>query len=446
MEDATVQGHAAPEFAAVEREFRTHFAERGEVGAALAVQVRGLPVVDLWGGLADPETGRPWEHDTVQVVWSATKGLVATCLAMLADRGRLDYASPVCRYWPEFAAAGKQRVTVGELLSHQAGLPFLDEPIPLSTVAVPDALSDLLAAQRPHWEPGTAHGYHAVTWGFYAAELLRRIDGRTVGAFLNDEVAGPLGVRAYIGTPREVAATVATLVPAPPAVPAMGEAGTTTAGTGARPGGSPDPAGSGGTQGGTGGRGGVADRGAATPSGTPASDTSDTSDTSASGAPAWDPDSDMMRAMLTLPELALPGADHDPDVLALEIPSGCGVTNARALARVYAALAAGGTLDGVRLMAPDSVKAATTTAVEGQDRILGELTAFAQGFMKPSTSFFQVSGNPEAFGHPGSGGTLAFADPACGLSFAYVTNGQTLSHTDWRALSLVDAVYRVLAA
>ncbi|MEU8132844.1 serine hydrolase domain-containing protein [Streptodolium elevatio] len=382
MEDATVQGFAAPEFDAVAREFRANFAVRGEVGAALAVQVRGRPVVDMWGGLAAPAAGRRWEHDTVQVVWSATKGLVATCLAMLADRGRLDYASPVCRYWPEFAAAGKQRVTVGQLLSHQAGLAYLDAPITLADVAVPDALSDLLAAQRPHWEPGTAHGYHAVTWGFYAGELLRRIDGRTVGAFLSDEVAGPLGVPAYIGTPPEVAVGVATIVPSAAAEPSA----------------------------------------------------------------AWDPDSDLVRAMFALPELAAPGADHDPGVLALEIPSGCGVTNARALSRVYAALAEGGTLDGVRLLSPDTVKTATAAAVEGPDRILGELTSFAQGFMKPATSFFQVSRDPQAFGHPGAGGTLAFADPAAGLSFAYVTNSQSASHTDWRAMSLVAAAYRALEA
>lgn len=400
MEDLTVQGFTAPEFDAVAREFRANFAERGEVGAALAVLVRGRPAVDLWGGLADPAAGRPWEHDTLQVVWSATKGLVATCLAMLADRGRLDYASPVCRYWPEFAAAGKQRVTVGQLLSHQAGLPYLDAPIALADVAVPDALSDLLAAQRPHWEPGTAHGYHAVTWGFYAGELLRRIDGRSVGAFLSDEVAGPLGVPAYIGTPREVAAGVATIVPlaAPEEVGARtGAAGETGAG-------------------------------------------------SAPPATAWDPDSDLVRAMFALPELAAPGAAHDPDVLALEIPSGCGVTNARALARVYAALAEGGTLDGVRLLSPDTVKTATTAAVEGQDRILGELTSFALGFMKPATSFFRFSRDPQAFGHPGAGGTLAFADPAAGLSFAYVTNSQSASHTDWRAMSLVEAAYRALEA
>ncbi|MCF2532577.1 serine hydrolase, partial [Yinghuangia soli] len=163
-------------------------------------------------------------------------------------------------------------------------------------------------------------------------------------------------------------------------------------------------------------------------------------------AAAWDPDSELVRAMLAIPELAAPGAAHDPGVLALEIPSGCGVTNARALARVYAALAAGGTLDGIRLMSPDTVKAAGTTAAEGQDRILGEPTAFAQGFMKPATSFFRVSGNPEAFGHPGSGGTLAFADPAAEIAFAYTTNSQSAAHTDWRALSLVDAVYRALDA
>lgn len=380
MEDVTVQGLAEPRFASVAREFRAGFAHRGEVGAALAVYVHGRPVLDLWGGLADPGTGRRWERDTVQVVWSATKGLVATCLAMLVDRGRLDYADPVCRHWPEFAQAGKRDVTVGELLSHQAGLPYLDEPVPFAVVAVPDALSDRLARQRPFWKPGTAVGYHAVTWGFYAGELVRRVAGRSVGAFLAEEVAGPLGVSAYIGTPPDAAASVARLVPAPDA-----------------------------------------------------------------GA-GWLPGSDLARALLAVPELALPGADHDPAVLALEIPSGLGVTNARALARVYAVLAAGGTHGGVRLMSPAAVKAATATAAEGPDRILGELVGYAQGFMKPSTAFFRISADPEAFGHPGSGGSLAFADPAAGLAFAYVTNAQSAAHTDGRALSLVAAVHRALGA
>lgn len=282
-----VDGFVAPEFASVEAVFKENFAIRGEVGAALAVHVRGRPVVDLWGGLAEPAAGRAWERDTVQVVWSVTKGLVATCVAMLIDRGELDPGLPVCRYWPEFAAAGKRDVTVAQLLSHQAGLPFLDDPITLAQIAVPDALADALAAQRPAWEPGTAHGYHAVTWGFYASELIRRVDGRTVGAFLSDEVAGPLGVDAHIGLPAAITPRLAHLTAIAPMDPG-----------------------------------------------------------------AIDLASDLGRAMLAMPELAIPGADHDANVLAWEVPSGLGVTNARALARVYAVLCAGGTLDGVRLLSP----------------------------------------------------------------------------------------------
>ncbi|MFF7244209.1 serine hydrolase domain-containing protein [Embleya sp. NPDC008237] len=370
-----VDGFVAPGFAPVQAAFEENFALRGEVGAALAVHLHGAPVVDLWGGLAEPDAGRSWEPDTVQVVWSVTKGLVATCLAVLIDRGLLDPALPVCRYWPEFAAAGKRDVTVAQLLSHQAGLPFLDEPITLAQVAVPDALADALAAQRPVWEPGSAHGYHAVTWGFYASELIRRVDGRTVGTFLAEEVAGPLGVDAHIGLPATVVPRLAHLTTLAPTDPAL-----------------------------------------------------------------LDLDSDLGRAMLALPELAAPGADHDPDVLTWEVPSGLGVTNARALARVYAMLAGGGTLDGVRLLSPATVTEVTRTVVEGPDRILGEHTAFSLGFMKPETAFFAVSTDSAAFGHPGSGGPLAFADPASGLAFAYVTNGQSPLHTDVRALGLIDAV------
>ncbi|MGW9207939.1 serine hydrolase domain-containing protein [Embleya sp. NPDC055664] len=374
-----VDGFIAPGFAPVQAAFEENFAIHGEVGAALAVRLRGAPVVDLWGGLAEPISGRSWEHDTVQVVWSVTKGLVATCLAILIDRGRLDPALPVCRYWPEFAAAGKQTVTVAQLLSHQAGLPFLDEPITLDQVAMPDALADALAAQRPVWEPGTAHGYHAVTWGFYASELIRRVDGRTVGAFLAEEVAGPLGLDAHIGLPAAELPRLAHLTTIAPSDPALLDLG-----------------------------------------------------------------SELGRTMLALPELAVPGADHDPSVLTWEVPSGLGVTNARALARVYAMLGAGGTLDGVRLLSPETVADVTSTVVAGPDRILGDHTAFSLGFMKPETTFFRVSPDPAAFGHPGSGGPLAFADPATGLAFAYVTNGQSPLNTDVRALGLIEAVRECL--
>jgi CubicO group peptidase (beta-lactamase class C family) len=375
-----VDGHTEPGFGAVEAAFTRNFSSRGEIGASVCVYVHGKPVVDLWGGYADPGSGRRWEEDTLQVVWSATKGLVATCLAMLIDRGRLEPGLPVARYWPEFAENGKQDVTVAQLLSHQAGLPYLDEPVRLARLVEPGGLAADLARQKPVWEPGTAHGYHAITWGFYAAELVRRMDGRSVGRFFAEEVAGPLGVEAYIGTPAHAAARAAVLVPDPQ------------------------------------------------PSRQIWSDTA----------------SPLLRAMLALPDLARPGADHDPEVLRLEVPSGLGVTNARALSRVYAALAAGGTLDGVRLCSPAVVAAVTATAVSGTDRILGEHTAYGLGFMKPQTAFFGVTPNPDGFGHPGSGGTIAFADPAAGLAFAYVSNRQTPAHTDQRALSLVEAVYRSL--
>jgi len=374
-----VDGFTLPEFAPVEAVFKENFAARDEIGAAVCVHVGGRPVVDLWGGLAEPANGpaaeRPWERDTVQVVWSVSKGLVATCLAMLIDRGALDPSERVCRHWPEFAAAGKRDVTVRQLLSHQAGLPYLDEPISLARVAVADELADALAAGRPTWEPGTAHGYHAVTWGFYANELIRRVDGRTVGAFLREEVAGPLGLDVHIGLPAHVAPRVAHLAPIAPA-----------------------------------------------------------------DFSGLDPRSHLARAMFAIPELGREGADHDPDVLALEIPSGLGVTNARALSRLYAVLAAGGTLDGVRLLSPEALASVTAGVVAGHDRVLGEHTAFGLGFMKPQTAFFGVSPSAPAFGHPGSGGPLAFADPAAGLAFAYVANGQSPLHTDRRAMALIDAV------
>ncbi|MFI0445983.1 serine hydrolase domain-containing protein [Actinomadura sp. 6N118] len=189
--------------------------DRDDVGASAAVFLDGVPVADLWGGHADEARTRPWERDTIVNVWSTTKTMTALCALMLADRGELDLHAPVARYWPEFAAAGKERVEVRHLLSHTAGLPSWDEPMATEDLYDWDKSTAALARQRPWWEPGTESGYHAFTQGHLVGEVIRRITGASVGAFFAAEVAGPLGADFHIGLPAEHDHRVAPVIPAP---------------------------------------------------------------------------------------------------------------------------------------------------------------------------------------------------------------------------------------
>ncbi|MEU6593975.1 serine hydrolase domain-containing protein [Streptomyces sp. NPDC046881] len=209
---AVIHGHCDPRFAAVREAFEENFRERGELGAAVAVTVAGETVVDLWGGWADAARTRPWERDTVVNVWSTTKGPVALCAHILADRGLLDLDAPVAAYWPEFAAAGKDEVLVRHLLSHRAGLAGLREPHTLEDLYDWELTTARLAATAPWWEPGTRSGYHALTYGFLVGEVVRRISGLRPGAFLEREVTGPLGIDFTVGLPARESGRAAELV------------------------------------------------------------------------------------------------------------------------------------------------------------------------------------------------------------------------------------------
>ncbi|HZA86114.1 MAG TPA: serine hydrolase domain-containing protein, partial [Acidimicrobiales bacterium] len=210
-----VQGHCDDRFTGVADEFERNFAERGELGASVAVTVGGETVVDLWGGHADPEHSRTWDKDTLCVAMSSTKGVTALAVHLLASDGGLDVDEPVATYWPEFAAAGKERVLVRHLLTHQAGLPALRDPVPPGGFYDWDDMIGRLAAEPPFWEPGTRHGYHALTFGFLVGEVVRRVTGRSFGRFVADEIAGPLGLDLYIGLPEGLGPRVARLVPPP---------------------------------------------------------------------------------------------------------------------------------------------------------------------------------------------------------------------------------------
>ncbi|MFF5189441.1 serine hydrolase domain-containing protein [Streptomyces sp. NPDC000345] len=387
----TIDGEIAAGFEPVREAFAANFERHGDIGAAVCVYHRGRPVVDLWGGTADPETGRPWTRDSLQLVYSATKGATATAAHLLAQRGVLDLDAPVAEYWPEFAANGKARIPVRQLLSHQAGLVALDEPVPLADALAWHPMTAALAAQRPLWEPGTAHGYHGRTYGWLVGEVIRRVSGRTPGRFFADEIAAPLELDLFIGLPATAHDRVTRMVYQQPG----------------------------------------ADLSTVPPEAVP-------EEYRDLVAAMLDPDSLTNRAFAVTdpPEIDF----NSPEVQAAELPASNGICTARALARMYAALV--GEVDGVRLLTPETVAAAAKEQSAGPDRVIMTPTRFASGYMLP-TDTLPLTG-PNAFGHPGRGGSLAFADPDHDLAFGYVMNHIIEDPNDARAGALVEAVRRSL--
>jgi CubicO group peptidase (beta-lactamase class C family) len=369
-----VQGQVEAGFEEVRDEFARNFAERGDVGAALAVYVAGTPVVDLWGGLADPAAGRPWEHDTVGLVYSATKGATAVVVNLLAERGELDLDAPVARYWPEFGARGKDAVTVAQLLSHQAALPVPSAPLTRADLVAGLPVVEALARQEPLWEPGTAHGYHALTFGWLTGELVRRVTGRTLGAVFADEVARPLGLDFWIGLPAERSGAVAPLID-----------------------GVPDPA-----------------------------ELDLITDPAAKElvlrvvAAMTDPSSLFARVLSTNGALPTPHAAtwNDPAIYAMEQPAANGITDARSLARLYAACV--GEVDGVRLLSDAALGRARTEQVRGPDLVTVGESRFGVGFQLPTPAGPLLGEG--SFGHQGAGGALGFGDVSSRVGFGYVQN------------------------
>ena len=378
-----VAGSCDDRFVAVRDAFARNFDDRGEVGAAVAVVVDGRPVVDLWGGAADPANGRPWERDTAAVVFSTTKGLTATCALLLWQRGELDIDAPVASVWPEFAAGGKAFVTVRQLLAHQAGLPAFDTPITVEECHESGVAADRLAGQTPRWEPGTAHGYHALSFGWLVGEVVRRVSGRTVGHFFADEVAGPLGLATWIGLPPKLEERVATLV-------------------------------------------------------TMSLDEIEISDDIQPIVEAiLDSSSDTFAAFTNPPVLAGVDAFNSTALHQAEWPAAGGITTARSLARLYGELACD------RVLSASTLDAAEEPQGDGVDRVLRLRTSFGLGYMLPSQ--FISYGPRGGFGHGGAGGSLAFADRRSRVGFAYVMNEMSASlKTDPRADTLVRAVYASL--
>jgi CubicO group peptidase (beta-lactamase class C family) len=390
----SVAGWCDARFSLVRDEFERNFGERGEVGASVCVVADGRAVVDLWGGLADRHGGRPWERDTIVLVWSCTKAAAALCTHLLLDRGLLELDAPVARYWPEFAQAGKETVSVRMALSHQAGLPVFRTPLRPGGLYDWRYMTEVLAAEEPFWEPGTRQGYHAVTFGFLLGELVRRVSGKPFDAFFRDEVTGPLGLDFHVGLPEDHEGRVAPTIRADPPPPG-------------------EPIG----------------RFLATSNSDPQS----------------------MQALLNnnTGRRSVP-RDHDSrEGHAAVLPSHGGITNARGLAGLYAPLAAG----GAGLVGPDTMAqmSAVSSAV-GVDALLFIGLRIALGFWKSSDN---RGGPPDArdgmilseaaLGHPGMGGSLGFADPVARVAFGYAMNKQGRGvGLNERGQSLVDALYRCL--
>jgi CubicO group peptidase (beta-lactamase class C family) len=379
-----IDGTCDRRFAVVRDVFAEGFAHRDEVGAAVAVTLDGRPVVDLWGGHADAARTRRWERDTIVHVFSTTKAMTALCAHLLAERGRLDLAAPVARYWPEFAQGGKATLPVHLTLSHRAGLPAIRRPLPPEAMFEWETVTGALAAEEPWWEPGTKHGYHLVTYGWLVGEVVRRASGKSVGTFFRDEVAGPLGLDCHIGLAAEHDGRTAETIPGPLPPPGdpLFEA--------------------------------LRDR--------------DSMQFKAIANPPWTPESVNTRAWR-----------------AAEIPAVNAHTNARALARLYGVLACGGEGDGVRLLRPETLARATEQQCEGPDAVTGLPGRLALGFGL-SLPEWPLGPGRRSFGHPGAGGSVGFADPEARLGFGYTPNrmGAGLDLRDPRTIALIDAVYASL--
>ncbi|MGW0866490.1 serine hydrolase domain-containing protein [Streptomyces sp. NPDC002611] len=384
--ETQVRGRCDARFTAVRRAFEENFRERGELGAAVAVTVGGATVVELWGGWADAERSRPWERDTLVNVWSTTKGPVALCAHILADRGLLDLDAPVAEYWPEFAAAGKEKVLVRHLLSHRAGLAGLREPHSLEQLCDWELTTQRLAATQPWWEPGTRSGYHALTYGHLVGEVVRRVSGLRPGAFLEREVAAPLGIDFRIGLPEKDVGRVAELVQPPVAA------------------------------------------------------SSEQAAVFAQLAPA-------AVAALTNPPVSAAGAGTH-GWRAAEIPAANGHGTALAVAELYGVFAGRGSYGDHRVLSPEAAERAREGQGTCRDLVLGagfEHETEAGLGLWLSGANGSYGPNPRAFGHDGFGGSCGLADPEAEVSLGYVMNrmGPHIAD-DPRKTALVDALYSVL--
>jgi CubicO group peptidase (beta-lactamase class C family) len=379
-----IHGHCDARFENVRRVFEDKLENGGEVGAAIAFTLNGEPVVDLWGGYyaseneeeaADAQHApREWERDTLVNTYSTTKGMTAICAHRLIEQGLLDLDAPVAQYWPEFAAGGKQDIPVRWVLSHQCGLPAIRKTMPPESLFDWDALCAALAEQEPWWKPGTRHGYHPMTFGFLVGELIRRAGGRSVGQMFREDIALPLEAEFHIGLDAKHDGRVSNMIGGlAPAKPKDGKPAVKIKG----------------------------------PMGDFMRDMVDPTT--------------MVGAAFNNPRMS-PNTVNSREWRAAEIPAANGHGTANGLARIYGALAQGGETDGVRILEAASVVRARTEEVSGPDATLFQMPMrYGLGFMLRS-DFMPLSPSPNAFGHPGAGGSIGMADPDAGVGFGYVMN------------------------
>ena len=389
-----VHGDVDEGYGAVADAFRRNFAERGEIGAACVVHRDGRKVVDLWGGYRDGVKRKPWESDTVVTMFSTSKGVAAATMALAHARGLLDYDRTVADYWPEFAQSGKEHVTVRQLLSHQAGLAVIDQPLSVADLADRAVMADALAAQVPGWVPGTRHGYHGISLGWYEGELLRRIDPqkRTLGRFFAEEIAGPLKLDFFFGLPADL-----------------------------------DP-----------------DRRAVIHGWKPAELVLHLRQM----PPAFvlgflNPRSLTGRAFKNPAVLGVIDNYNRADVLAPEIPAANGTGEVRAVSRLYGELATGGSALGLDPATLDVLTRSAEPPSGGtKDLVLRVETHYSLGYIKPFPQFRFGSSAEQAFGTMGTGGSFGFADPDTGIGFAYAMNRTGFRlWDDPRELALRNALY-----
>jgi len=377
---ATFSGYLAPGFEEVGRVFERNFAEVGEIGASFAASWNGQAVVDIWGGLADRASGKPWTRDSLTLVFSGTKGLVAICLLMLIDRGKLELEAPVERYWPAF---GKPDVLVRDIVNHTARLPGFEAPVTIDELTDDVRLADLLAQQPRNADPRARFCYHALTYGWLAGELVRKIDGRSVGRFFADEVAGPLDLELWIGLPAEHEERVTTLEVA--------------ANWGVSP---------------------------------------------HLQAEVYARDL-LMRQVWGNPEMMTRRAFpwNRPDFHRAEIPGVSGIISARSLAKLYGVLACG----GAPLMRQETIRLGRSKLKSGFDELYGVNRAFGVGFQL-QTETMQYGPPADAFGHSGAGGSMHGAWPHEGVGYSYTMNlMRDGDDRDPRASALLDALHGAVA-
>jgi len=387
--EPVVGGWCDPAFGLLREEFAMNFSARAELGAAVCVSVRGAVVANLWGGWRDFSKQQPWTADTLVNVFSVGKGLLAACVARLTGQGLIDPDGRVARYWPEFAAAGKADVTVRQLMSHQAGVPAIRQPLAAGSALDWSLMTRLLADEEPWWAPGSGHGYHVNTFGFAVGELIRRVTGMTPGTLLRRELAGPLAADVHIGLAASQHGRVGEFLwdQAPPAA-----------------------------------------------SGPPAGSTPP--------VPAGHADM-AMRAYVNPPDFSGFGVVNTAAWRSAEIPSANAHASAAGMTRFYAALAGGGALDGYRVVDTSALAAAAEEQVYGEDLVLRRPSRFGLGFQLTHPER-PLGAGPRCFGHFGAGGSVGFCDPDADLAFGYVTSQMGPRWRNPRNRALMDACYACL--